>query len=546
MTAGGEPHHAYLLHTPLLRVVAAVAEHVLDIGQRHVPVAERQTVLKDGGADALAVEPLGCVLSLVHVGGEPVGSARADDDHLAVRVLGQIKLEPRAVSGVLQIHVLGQLLRPCAAVGLAGTKGYALYALVNVLSLRVEVDDLVRSACELLPGDFRSILLSVHALKLLPEPSFQGGGELRPARTEIVLADLRIQTDAQIRESPAVATFRIGMEFRRNLVPDQGLVELDRAGHRNRLVIRAYSDEGRGSGRGYVAVGGVPLPQPLIFIKSIVPFPEWLVLPFLPEVLAAQKVVNRSLVCGTLVHQDDGVEEHGEIGPRRRVNVHGLCRAGKMSACGESHHADLPYTPFAGMVTAVAEGVLNILERNLPVAVWQAVLQDSAGYVPVIQPFGGVRPFVPSGYSRVASAGADDDHLSVRILWHEYVDARAVGDIADEAPSAGLFRSLKPVCHKRTLGDGDSVLDYSLGGILSVGVEVHSLCRRVLDPGLSLCKQLVLHRGCPRQRIDIHHGTIEYQLAFPDLSLRRGICPDADNRRHHSGHKKCSFHILCL
>ena len=67
-----------------------------------------------------------------------------------------------------------------------------------------------------------------------------------------------------------------------------------------------------------------------------------------------------------------------------------------MSACGESHHADLPYTPLAGMVTAVAEGVLNILERNLPVAVWQAVLQDSAGYVPVIQPFGGVRPFVPS------------------------------------------------------------------------------------------------------------------------------------------------------
>ena len=64
------------------------------------------------------------------------------------------------------------------------------------------------------------------------------------------------------------------MEFRRNLVPDQGLVELDRAGHRNRLVIRAYSDEGRGSGRGYVAVGGVHLPQPLIFIKSIVPFPE--------------------------------------------------------------------------------------------------------------------------------------------------------------------------------------------------------------------------------------------------------------------------------
>ena len=153
--------------------MAAITEHVLHIVQRHVPVAVWQTVLEHGCTDALTVKPFRGVLSLVHVSCEPIGSAWADDDHLAVRILCQIKFEPRAVTGEFQIHILGQFLRLSAAVGLSRAECYALDSLINILSFRVQIDNLVRLACELLSGDFRQLLLAVHAFKLLAEPSFQ-------------------------------------------------------------------------------------------------------------------------------------------------------------------------------------------------------------------------------------------------------------------------------------------------------------------------------------------------------------------------------------
>ncbi len=227
MSTGRETHNTDLLDTPFRSVMTAVAEYVLHIVQRYVPMTERQSVFKHSRADSLTVEPFCGILPFVHVGCEPVGAARTDDDHFPVRVLGEIKLEPRAVSGKFQIHILGQFLRLSAAVGLAGTERDAFDALIYILAFRVQIDNLVRLACELLTGDFRQLFLAVHAFKLLTKPSFQSCRELRPTGTEPVLADFRIKADAEVGESPAVTPLRIDVELCRNLVPDKSLIELD-------------------------------------------------------------------------------------------------------------------------------------------------------------------------------------------------------------------------------------------------------------------------------------------------------------------------------
>ncbi len=394
MSAGGEAHHSDLLHAPFLSVVAAVAEHVLDVGQRHVPVAVRKSVMHDGRADALRVEPLGGVTALLCVGGDPVRAARADDDHLAVRVLRQIQLEASAVTGELEFSAV-VLLRLVDAVGFAGTEGYAFDAFVDILSFRVEVHDLVRCERELLAAALRGLLLAVKAGQLLAEPSFKSRRELGPAGAEVVLADFRIQSYAEVGETPAVTALRVDVEFGRDFVPDESLVELYGTDHRHGLVVGADSDEGRRSRRRDAAPGGVLAAQVRIFRKSVVPLLERLALPFFPRSLAAQEILHRAFVRGAFVHQDDRIDQNREIRAGERVRVHRGHGAGKVSAGGEADDSDLLHAPVRGVVAAVAEGVLHILKRHFAVTVRKAVLHHGAGYTPVVHPFGEVSAFVP-------------------------------------------------------------------------------------------------------------------------------------------------------
>ncbi len=256
MSSGGEAHHSDLLHAPFISVVTAVAEHVLDVGQRHVPVAVWKSVMHDCRADALRVEPLGGVTAFLRVGGDPVRAARTDDDHLAVRVLREVQLEAGAVAGVLEFSAV-VLLRLVYAVGFAGAKGHPFDAFVDILSFRVEVHDLVRGERELLAATFRGFLLAVKTGQLLAEPSFKSSRELSPAGTEVVLADFRIQSYAKVCETPSVTTLRVNVEFGRDFVPDESLVELDGTDHRHGLVVGADSDEGRRSRRRDAAPGSV-------------------------------------------------------------------------------------------------------------------------------------------------------------------------------------------------------------------------------------------------------------------------------------------------
>ena len=135
------------------------------------------------------------------------------------------------------------------------------------------------------------------------------------------------------------------MKLSRNLVPDESLIEFHGTYNRYGLVVGADADESRGSGRGDITIGGVHSLQPVIFIQAIVPLAERFVLPVGPRRFAAEKIVNRSFVCGILVHQDNRVKEYREVRPCRGVNVHSLGSAGEMSSSRESHHTDLLYSP---------------------------------------------------------------------------------------------------------------------------------------------------------------------------------------------------------
>ncbi len=242
----------------------------------------RKPVFHHCGADALTVEPFCGVLTFMDEGSEPIRSARTDDDHLPVRILRKVKLEPCAVSGELQIHVLGKFLRLCAAVRFAGAECDSFDSLIDILTFRVQTDNLVGLAAELFAGYFWRLLLAVHAFQLLSEPPFQSRRELRPARSQIVLADFRIQSDAKVSESPAVTAFRVDVKFGRNLVADKSLIELHRTCNRHSLVVGAHTDECRGSGRCHITVSGVHPFQSGIFVKPVVPLYERLVLPVCP------------------------------------------------------------------------------------------------------------------------------------------------------------------------------------------------------------------------------------------------------------------------
>ncbi len=195
------------------------------------------------------------------------------------------------------------------------------------------------------------------------------------------------------------------------------------------------------------------------------------------------------------------------------------------------------------MVSAIAECVVHVLERNLTVPVWQTVFQHGAGDVPVIQPFRHISSFVPSGKAGIPAARTSDDHLPVRLFRYEYVNTRAVRHIGDESPASGNLRSFQTVGHKRSLGHSHTVFDYPLILSLSLRIEVNGLCGSIFNARSILCLQFFLNGRSPCQWIDIHHCPVKDQLAFLNLFLRGRIRSDADENCHQGSQNNCSLHI---
>ena len=148
MPAGGESHHADLLHAPFGGVVPAVTESVLNVGQRHDVVSVGHAVPYDAGCDAALVEPAGGQFAFRHGRQQGIGTARAHDDHLARRVvLGQINAQPGIGHAPEQVSVpgLGHLQLIGTPRTLRDSHTILDNALVHTLPLRIEAHDAVGS-----------------------------------------------------------------------------------------------------------------------------------------------------------------------------------------------------------------------------------------------------------------------------------------------------------------------------------------------------------------------------------------------------------------
>ena len=112
------------------------------------------------------------------------------------------------------------------------------------------------------------------------------------------------------------------------------------------------------------------------------------------------------------VGRDDGVEEDGEVGARRGVEVAGGGHRGEVPARRHAHDADLGDAPFFCVVAAVAECVLHVCEGDFAVARGHAVADDADGVAARGEGLGGVGAFAAEHEFVVAAAGADQDHLA--------------------------------------------------------------------------------------------------------------------------------------
>ena len=112
------------------------------------------------------------------------------------------------------------------------------------------------------------------------------------------------------------------------------------------------------------------------------------------------------------VGRDDGVEEDGEVGARRGVEVAGGGHRGEVPARRHAHDADLGDAPFFCVVAAIAECVLHVCEGDFAVARGHAVADDADGVAARGEGLGGVGAFAAEHEFVVAAAGADQDHLA--------------------------------------------------------------------------------------------------------------------------------------
>ena len=162
------------------------------------------------------------------------------------------------------------------------------------------------------------------------------------------------------------------------------------------------------------------------------------------------------------------------------------------------------------MVPAIAEGVLNVGDRDLGMrAPRHAVHQDTGCNPARIEPFGHPIALVAHRQVGIAAARANDDHLAVGFLRNKQDHPGTVADIADVAGFLDEFRSDGLVAFTGTERHGDSVLDDAFVHILTLGIEEDRRCR--LDP--QVCQE-GLHRRVGHRPVLVPNG-----VAFAGVGL---------------------------
>ena len=195
-----------------------------------------------------------------------------------------------------------------------------------------------------------------------------------------------------------------------------------------------------------------------------------------------------------------------------------------MSAGGESCDADLAHPPFRGMEAAVAQRVLDVLQRYFPPAAGHPVFQDGAGDAPVPQPFGHVGAFAPGGESGISATGAADDHLPVAFGRQVEVDPGTVRHIEHETARQGDFRPLDRAFPHRPSGDSYAVFDDALASFLSERIEKDGFRGdEVPQSERTQRSQALLHREGRRTGLQGDRRAVqEVFLCFAPLGGSRG------------------------
>ena len=151
---GDREHPNKIIHTKGQRLTSAddlivLPWNDLDILERYLPVPVREPVFYDGAGYTPVVHPFGHIAAFIPGGEVVVASSRGSDDHLSVRFLRKVDVDPGAVGNVGDESPSFGFLRAGESVRNERALGHGLLAfadaLVDVLALRVEIDRLGRS-----------------------------------------------------------------------------------------------------------------------------------------------------------------------------------------------------------------------------------------------------------------------------------------------------------------------------------------------------------------------------------------------------------------
>lgn len=125
---------------------------------------------------------------------------------------------------------------------------------------------------------------------------------------------------------------------------------------------------------------------------------------------------------GAGAHGDDGVDENGEVGAAASLLVvfkieFGSGHGGEVSPCGEADDSDSVRfeLPIRGFGAGEAEGLLDVGERAVGIALRESIVQDDTGDAVGVEPLGDGSAFA-SHNPAVASARADHDGGAVGFL----------------------------------------------------------------------------------------------------------------------------------
>lgn len=172
---------------------------------------------------------------------------------------------------------------------------------------------------------------------------------------------------------------------------------------------------------------------------------------------------------------DTRIDQDGKIRTRNIVNPHGGSARSKMSACRTTHHADLPDSPLLCMVTAVAEGILDIIQRNCAVMVRHPVLQDSHRYSPIGKPLGAIHTLIEGREVLIAATRSHYHHQSIRILREIEIHSGIISDVLSGSGSRTCLRAAQSIVFLRSGSYLDAIFNNSLSGSLAFWIEQYSL-----------------------------------------------------------------------